>query len=40
MKILVLGDSNVGKTSVIKRYAHNVYGSHYQVGGFFCFARV
>eukprot|EP00049_Salpingoeca_infusionum_P017595 m.353586 g.353586 ORF g.353586 m.353586 type:complete len:209 (+) comp16803_c0_seq1:105-731(+) len=29
-KILVVGDIGTGKTSLIKRYVHNIYSSHYR----------
>jgi hypothetical protein len=29
-KVLVVGDIGVGKTSIIKRYVHNVYSTHYK----------
>jgi Ras-related protein Rab-32 len=29
-KILVVGNAGVGKTSLIKRYAHNVFSDQYQ----------
>ena len=30
LKVLVIGDLGVGKTSVIKRYVHQVFSQHYQ----------
>ncbi|KAG7256903.1 hypothetical protein CRUP_008742, partial [Coryphaenoides rupestris] len=30
LKVLVIGDLGVGKTSVIKRYVHQVFSHHYQ----------
>lgn len=29
-KVLVLGDLGVGKTSVIKRYVHQIFSQHYR----------
>lgn len=30
LKVLVIGDLGVGKTSVIKRYVHQVFSQHYR----------
>lgn len=30
LKILVIGDLGVGKTSIIKRYVHQVFSQHYR----------
>lgn len=30
LKVLVIGDLGVGKTSIIKRYVHQVYSQHYR----------
>lgn len=30
LKVLVIGDLGVGKTSVIKRYVHEVFSQHYR----------
>lgn len=29
-KVLVIGDLGVGKTSIIKRYVHQIFSQHYQ----------
>lgn len=29
-KVLVIGDLGVGKTSIIKRYVHQIYSQHYR----------
>ncbi|VDP19581.1 unnamed protein product, partial [Soboliphyme baturini] len=29
-KILVIGDAGSGKTSIVKRYVHNLFSQHYQ----------
>ena len=30
LKVLVIGDLGVGKTSIIKRYVHQVFSQHYR----------
>ena len=30
-KVLLVGDANVGKTSVLKRYKHNNYQSYFEL---------
>lgn len=30
LKVLVIGDLGVGKTSVIKRYVHQIFSQHYR----------
>lgn len=30
LKVLVIGDLGVGKTSIIKRYVHHVFSQHYR----------
>lgn len=30
LKVLVIGDLGVGKTSIIKRYVHQIFSQHYR----------